>query len=108
MFSENLKILRSNSNLSQKELAKRIDLSSNIICEYEKGRSQPNIDTLIKLSKIFNCTVDYLIGNENDFGIVATSTPTLTKEESELLATFKLLTLEDQYKAIGFVKALAY
>lgn len=109
MFSENLKILRSNSNLSQKELAKRIDLSSNIICEYEKGRSQPNIDTLIKLSKIFNCSVDYLIGNENEYGIIENSNvPTLTKTQTELLSVFNLLSEEDQHQVIGFAKALAY
>ena len=104
MFQQKLKELRSLSNLSQKELATKLSMSPNIICEYEKGRSQPNIDTLIKLSTIFNCSVDYLINSD----VSPISNTTLTREQAELLSVFNLLTLEDQREVIGFAKALAY
>ena len=109
MFQQKLKELRSLSNLSQKELATKLSMSPNIICEYEKGRSQPNIDTLIKLSTIFNCSVDYLLGRENDFGVIANNgSSVLTVNESEMLKNFRLLNEKEQREAIGFVKALAY
>ena len=104
MFQQKLKELRSLSNLSQKELATKLSMSPNIICEYEKGRSQPNIDTLIKLSTIFNCSVDYLVGCDK----APLSNVTLTREQAEMLSVFNLLTLEDQREVIGFAKALAY
>lgn len=108
MFNERLKNLRLVSNFSQKELALKINLSPNIICEYEKGRSQPTIETLIKLSGIFNCSIDYLVGNEDEFGVIAgNSNLALTSNESEMLSHFKLLSADLQREAIGFVKALA-
>jgi len=106
MFCEILKNLRIQNNLSQKELASKIDLSSNIVCEYEKGRSQPSIETLIKLSRILNCSIDYLVGNENDLGIINTNA-NLTLYESNLLAVVAKLSKEDQFQVLGFAQALA-
>ncbi len=105
-----IKELRENLKLTQEDLAKKLGYVRTCVSSWESNRTQPNIDDLKKLSAIFGCTVDYLIGNENEYGIVTaqSSALTLTKEESEMLATFKLLTLEEQYQAIGFVKALAY
>lgn len=97
MFSNRLKNLRLTNELSQKALALKIDLSANIICEYEKGRSQPNIDTLIKLSNIFNCSVDYLIGNEDDFGVISSSSENgLTYEENRIIQIYRTLSDRDK------------
>ena len=103
-----IKELRENANLTQEALASKLGYVRTCVSSWESNRTQPNVEDLIKLSAIFGCTVDYLIGNENDFGVVTSSAPSLTKEESEMLATFRLLTLEEQYQVIGFTKALAY
>ena len=70
MFAERLRELRKDKNLTQKELAKLLPLSKNSICEYEKGRSEPNIETLIKLADIFDCSIDYLVGRSDELGVV--------------------------------------
>ena len=106
MFAENLKNLRVQNNLSQKDLASKIELSSNIICEYEKGRSQPSIETLIKLSSILSCSIDYLVGNENELGIINTNA-NLTPFENNLLAVVSRLSRDDQFQVLGFAQALA-
>lgn len=62
MFSKRLKELRTEHNILQSELATAIDISGKTISSYELGKSEPNIETLIKLSRYFNVTVDYLIG----------------------------------------------
>lgn len=69
-FSHRIKELRAEKQITQRELASHLHLSSNLICEWEKGRCSPNIDTLKKLSDFFECTVDYLIGNTDDLGNV--------------------------------------
>ncbi|MBR3803907.1 MAG: helix-turn-helix transcriptional regulator [Clostridia bacterium] len=89
MFNERLKNLRLISNFSQKELALKINLSPNIICEYEKGRSQPTIETLIKLSGIFNCSIDYLVGNEDDFGFIQTTGEDYTSSEKRIISIYR-------------------
>lgn len=108
MFNEILKNLRTEKGYSQKELSQQLGLSANCICEYEKGRSEPNLDTLKKLSLIFECSIDYLVGHTDDFGIVQNSEPSLTTFESEMLSLFRKLNTQDQNKAIGYLYALSH
>lgn len=60
-FSNNLKILRKKNKLTQEDLASCLNLSSKTISSWEKGRSEPKIDMLLKLSDYFNVTLDALI-----------------------------------------------
>lgn len=103
-----LKELRTIKNATQCEIAEALGVQRYTYAKWEQGRAEPSIDDLIKLSNIFGCTVDYLIGNENDFGAITTTSPTLTKTQSELLSVFNLLSEDDQHQVIGFAKALAY
>ncbi|NLI60785.1 MAG: helix-turn-helix transcriptional regulator [Clostridiales bacterium] len=61
-FPERLAELRMESNMTQKELADRIGLSRGTIGMYEIGRRDPDTDTIIKLTKIFGVSADYLMG----------------------------------------------
>lgn len=102
-----IKELRSELGFTQKDIAKNLGCNQTAVGKYERGELEPNIQTLIKLSNIFGCSVDYLIGNESDYEIVNV-TSQLTKPQSELLSVFNLLSEEDQFQVIGFAKALAY
>ena len=59
----NLKDFRNRAKLSQKELGDKLGLSDVTISKYEKGEYDPSIETLIKMAKIFNVSVDSLVGN---------------------------------------------
>lgn len=61
-----IKLLREELNISQEELANKLGLSKGIISLYENGKRKPSFDILNKLSKIFNCSIDYIIGNWNE------------------------------------------
>lgn len=92
MLRDTLKELRNDKNLTQKELSEKLGLSKNTVCEYEKGRAEPSIETLIELSKIFGVSVDYLVGIEDDFGNVAVNiNADLTAEEKTILELFNQL-----------------
>ena len=65
MFSERLKELRLEHNISQLQLAKVVNMSKMAISHWENGHSEPSIAQLKELSKFFNVSVDYLIGNTN-------------------------------------------
>lgn len=60
-FADNLKRFRINKQFTQEYLGKALCLSRTTISNYEKGKMQPSIETLIKLSEIFNVTIDELI-----------------------------------------------
>lgn len=58
-----LKALREEQGLSMMEMAKRLNIPYTTYVNYEKGAREPNSEMLIKFSKFFDVTIDYLIGN---------------------------------------------
>lgn len=64
-FGDILKKIRQDNNLTQEELAKKIDTSRSNIANYENNKNMPSIEILDKLSKLFNCSTDYLLGKSD-------------------------------------------
>ena len=64
-FGNILKKLRQDNNMTQDELAKKIDTSRSNIANYENGKNMPSVDILEKLAKLFDCTTDYLLGKSD-------------------------------------------
>jgi Helix-turn-helix. len=62
-FKERFKELRLEKNLKQSEVAEKLFVSKSAVSGWEVGRNQPDYDALIKISKFFDVSVDYLIGN---------------------------------------------
>ena len=65
IFSERLKELRLERNLSIIQLSKLINYSDVAIGRSERGERIPNIDVLITLAKFFKVSTDYLCGLED-------------------------------------------
>ncbi|MGG7191166.1 helix-turn-helix domain-containing protein [Clostridium paraputrificum] len=65
MLDKRIKYLRENMNLTQKELANKLGISSSTIGMYESGRRNPDTSMLNILSDFFNVSVDYLMGRTN-------------------------------------------
>ena len=61
-FNMRLKELRLANGLTQKELAKAIEVGRTTISEYESGKIVPKHEGLLKLANYFNVSVDYLTG----------------------------------------------
>lgn len=59
---KNLKYLREKHGYSQEALAYVLKLSQQSIAKYETTETQPDLDTLVKLAKLFGTSVDFLIG----------------------------------------------
>ena len=57
-----IKNLRLLFNFTQKELADKLNIRQNTYSQYENGRREPSIEILIKLSEIFDTSIDYLVG----------------------------------------------
>lgn len=64
-FSERLKELRLDKNLSQRDLSKATNFSQAAIARWEAGLQTPNIDVAIVFAKYFGITTDYLLGLED-------------------------------------------
>ncbi len=59
---KNLKKLREERHLYQKDLAKLLGTTQQLISNYEKGKSEPDINMQIAIADFFNCSIDYLFG----------------------------------------------
>lgn len=61
VFSDNIRFLRTQKNLSQQELADQILMSRVRYSKYEDGRSEAPYELLIRISKYFNLSIDLLL-----------------------------------------------
>lgn len=59
-----IKDLREDSEpkISQQEICKILDISDVTYQSYEYGKSEPRISTLIKLAKLYETSIDYIVG----------------------------------------------
>lgn len=64
-FPERLKALRLEAHLTQKEVADILGISRPAYTYWEKGEKAPTPDKLPALSKLFNVSTDYLLGNSD-------------------------------------------
>lgn len=65
-FNEKLIELRKATGFSQEELANKLNVARQTVSKWELGETTPEMDKLVKLSEIFNVTLDELIKDEND------------------------------------------
>ncbi len=63
MLSDNIRAYRKKINLSQDELAEKIGVSRQSVSFWENGQTQPTIDNIIALARIFNISTDVLLDN---------------------------------------------
>lgn len=65
MFSERLKKARKNQNLSQEQVAEKLNTARSNISKYETGFMEPSLQTLKELCELYKVSADYLL--EIDF-----------------------------------------
>lgn len=80
-----LKKLRIQYNLSQKEVAVKLNISPSIVSGYETGECSPSTENLLALSYLYKCSTDYLLGKSNDKPTVTLDTDGLTTEQIQAL-----------------------
>ena len=66
LFCERVKELRVENNLTQKQLAEKLQTTNSSVCDWEKGRSQPDLKTLANMAQLFQVRADYLLGLKDD------------------------------------------
>ena len=68
IFRERLKELRKSKNFSQKQLAEILQTNNSSLCDWERGRAEPCLETIVKIAVLFDVTTDYLLGLEDEDG----------------------------------------
>ena len=63
-LADNLKKIRKDNNLSQEQLAEKLNVSRQSVSKWESGQSYPEMDKVIQICNLFNLNINELI-NEN-------------------------------------------
>lgn len=79
---DNIKRFRAEKKLSTTELAKRLKVSQSSVSSWENGRAFPRASVFADLAKIFDTTIDELIGTQ-DHSIINTPLSEYTPKDSK-------------------------
>ena len=88
IFSERLRMLIEEKDITQKQLAKDLCIPVSTLGGYVQGTSEPDFQTLIIIARYFNVSTDYLL--DNCIGCVKSSA------ENDLLRIFRCLSPQQQ------------
>lgn len=80
-----LRELRQSNNLSQKEVAHKLNISPSVVSGYETGERTPSTENLLALSYLYKCSTDYLLGKSQEAPPVILDTDGLTVEQVKAL-----------------------
>ena len=70
---------RKSHNLSQEELAEKLNISRQSVSKWERAESCPDTDNLIELAKIYNITIDELLNGQNELSFDESKEPVTSK-----------------------------
>ncbi len=121
MKTSNLKKLRKTARLTQEQVAEKLNVSRQSVAKWEAGESLPDIDNCVMLAKLFNVTIDDLVGYARDkkndapsgkhmFGVVKIDSkkriviPDKALEVFGLKSGDKLLLMGDESQGLAMVK----
>lgn len=89
----NFKVARKEKEYSQEAVARMLGVTTQAYGRYENGQRECSYSTLLQLSTIFGCTIDYLLGNSPAQPASApTLAHTLAPAEAAALKKYRQLT----------------
>lgn len=65
IVAKNITELRLMNNMTQVELAEKLNYSDKTISKWERGESSPDISVLVEIADLFGVTLDYMVRDEN-------------------------------------------
>lgn len=82
---ERLRDMREKLTYSQREVAKRLDVSPSLISGYETGERTPSVEVLLQISYLYKCSVDYLLGKGRDNQVLTVPIDRMTPNQIQIL-----------------------
>lgn len=112
MLMNKIKILREEFGYTQQELANKLDGAKSTIAMYENETRKPSLEVLVKLSEIFDCSIDYILGKSDvrnpeeikidtdkiNIGLSANDYENITDNQKKQIEEFAKLVLKDNLK----------
>ena len=108
-FAERLKTLRKQVQLTQAQIAEKLDISQQAYASWERGVKKPTQENLVKIAQVLNVSVDYLVGNleeeSDELGnielLFRMNSKGLTDEEKEIFKKELIEFMKERKKAFN-------
>lgn len=90
MVADRIKQLRISNNMTQTDLAKKLNITRSSVNAWEMGISTPSTTYIVELSQLFKVSTDYLLGLSNNITLdISTLSDREIKMVYELVQYFK-------------------
>lgn len=66
IFAFRIKQAREEAKITQEQVSIKLNVTRSNVTKYENGYLEPNIDTICVFAKLYNTSVDYLLGLTDD------------------------------------------
>lgn len=66
MVIQNLKIMREKKGLRVKEVSNKLKISRITLWQWENGKRTPSVENLAELAKLYDCSIDDLVGKKEE------------------------------------------
>lgn len=106
-FGKNVQILRKMTNMTQEELAEKMNVSRQTVSKWELGAILPEIEKLVELCEMFNCSVDQLLRGNMDFSNEAYSDIKIVTVDAFRYISYAVISREPEEDAITHVEGWA-
>ncbi len=103
MFTDNLKFLRKERNISQQEIADYLNITRQAYNNYENGKREPDYEILLKLGEYFEVTVDDLLNSnimdtDENLIILNRNAKKMTPEQRKRLIEMAKIMFEEDFE----------
>lgn len=101
-MANRIRELRKEQHMSQIHLSIELEVSQETISAYEKGKHYPSYQSLVKMSKIFNASIDYIMGLSNQKNSISD----IANDECDLLRHYRLLNSSNKERVNSYMQGL--
>jgi phage repressor protein C with HTH and peptisase S24 domain len=92
--------------MTAKEFTEQLEINSSSVSEWKKGKMKPTLDTLVRISLIFNVTLDWLITGNGGKHRAAPLLSNISSKEHDLITQFRIIGKEQQIELL--TRAVVY
>lgn len=101
-----IKQLRLNAKMTQKELATRLGVSQNAVFNWENGKREPSAETIEKIAFIFDVLPEQIMGWDREYAEIGAKIDAITEIADEARRGERALSDEQARRALSFVANL--
>lgn len=98
MLKERLRYLRNLHGFTQKQVADALNIERSTYTYYETGKTHPDLNAIVKIARIYNVTLDYLLVGDNARPRIAAPDPEYQSHAFDLPCDTDFMNLDSQEK----------